>query len=157
MNAEAPGPRDKTAAEELDLPYERLVRAVLHSSFIKRSLGRLSAVCGVTAASTGASCGAVYLMNRKPRQIRAAIQNMLGTIIGMLCDGAEPGCAMKVATGVFAALQSAILAIEGMSISPVEGIVEDEAENTIMNLGRLAKEGMPNMNDLLLDIMLNKR
>jgi L-cysteine desulfidase len=64
---------------------------------------------------------------------------------------------MKVATGVFAAMQSAILAMEGMSISPIEGIVEDEAEKTIMNLGRLAKEGMPNMNDVLLDIMLNKR
>jgi L-cysteine desulfidase len=82
---------------------------------------------------------------------------MLGTVTGMLCDGAKCGCAMKVATGVFAAMQSAILAIEGMSISSIEGIVENEAENTIMNLGRLAKEGMPNMNDVLLDIMLNKR
>ena len=148
-------------AEKLDLPYERLVRAVLLSNlvtiFIKRSFGRLSAMCGVIAASTGASCGVVYLMDGKPRQIRAAIQNMLGTVTGMLCDGAKSGCAMKVATGVFAAMQSAILAIEGMSISPIEGIVEDEAENTIMNLGRLAKEGMPNMNDVLLDIMLNKR
>jgi L-cysteine desulfidase len=148
-------------AEKLDLPYERLVRAVLLSNlvtiFIKRSFGRLSAMCGVIAASTGASCGVAYLMDGKPRQIRAAIQNMLGTVTGMLCDGAKSGCAMKVATGVFAAMQSAILAIEGMSISPIEGIVEDEAENTIMNLGRLAKEGMPNMNDVLLDIMLNKR
>jgi L-cysteine desulfidase len=148
-------------AEKLDLPYERLVRAVLLSNlvtiFIKRSFGRLSAMCGVTPASTGASCGVVYLMDGKPRQIRAAIQNMLGTVTGMLCDGAKSGCAMKVATGVFAAMQSAILAMEGMSISPIEGIVEDEAENTIMNLGRLAKEGMPNMNDVLLDIMLNKR
>jgi len=148
-------------AEKLDLPYERLVRAVLLSNlvtiFIKRSFGRLSAMCGVIAASSGASCGVVYLMDGGPRQIRAAIQNMLGTVTGMLCDGAKSGCAMKVATGVFAAMQSAILAIEGMSISPIEGIVEDEAENTIMNLGRLAKEGMPNMNDVLLDIMLNKR
>jgi L-cysteine desulfidase len=147
-------------AEQFDLSYDRLLRAVLLSHmitiFIKRSFGRLSAMCGAVAACTGSSCGIVYLMNGGPRHIQAAIQNMFGNVTGMLCDGAKAGCALKVATCVFAAMQSAIIALEGTTISYHEGIIESDAESTIMNLKRIVQEGMPKMNDILLDIMLNK-
>lgn len=147
-------------AEQLDSPYENLLRAVLLSHLItiliKRNCGRLSAMCGAIIAATGASCGIVMLMNGDLNQIQAAFQNMFGNVTGMVCDGAKAGCALKVATCVFAAMQSAIIALEGTAVGVRDGIIESDTGKTIDNLRRLSQEGMVKMNDILIDILTNK-
>ena len=89
-------------------------------------------------------------------QICSAIKNMIGNITGMVCDGAKVGCAMKVASGVSCALQSAVLAREGMCISEHDGIIEKDIEKTIQNLGRIGSVGMQNTDNMILDIMVCK-
>ena len=100
---------------------EKLARALVMSHLIaihiKGYLGKLSALCGCVIASPGASCGLVYLRGGDYEQICSAVKNMIGYIPGMVCDGAKVGCAMKVASGVSSALQSAVLAREGLCIS----------------------------------------
>ena len=139
---------------------EQLARALVLSHLvaihIKGYLGKLSALCGCVIASTGSACGLVYLRGGDYEQICAAIKNMIGNITGMVCDGAKVGCAMKVASGVSSALQSAVLAREGICISEHDGIIEKDIEKTIRNLGRIGSVGMQNTDNMILDIMVCK-
>lgn len=139
---------------------ERLARALVLSHLIaihiKGYLGKLSALCGCVIASTGSACGLVFLRGGDYDQICSAIKNMIGNITGMVCDGAKVGCAMKVASGVSSALQSAVLAREGICISEHDGIIEKDIEKTIQNLGRIGSVGMQHTDNMILDIMVCK-
>jgi L-cysteine desulfidase len=147
-------------ARRLRIGKDRLARALvlshLISIHIKHYLGRLSALCGVTVAACAASCGIVILMNYGIKEIEMTIRNMIGTIAGVICDGAKVGCAMKVATSVNAGIQSAILAMEGVSVDGCSGIVDNDIEASIRNLGKLGSEGMHETDKLILDIMVSK-
>ena len=139
---------------------ERLARALTLSHLIaihiKGYLGKLSALCGCVIASTGSACGLVYLRGGDYVQVCSAIKNMIGNITGMVCDGAKVGCAMKVASGVSSALQSAVLARENLCISEHDGIIEKDIEKTIRNLGRIGSVGMQMTDNMILDIMVCK-
>ena len=139
---------------------EQLARALVMSHLIaihiKGYLGKLSALCGCVIASTGAASGLVYLRGGSYEQVCYSIKNMIGNITGMVCDGAKEGCAMKVASGVSSALQSAVLARENICISAEDGIIEEDIEKTIMNLGRIGSIGMQNTDNMILDIMVCK-
>lgn len=139
---------------------EQLARAMILSHLvaihIKSYLGRLSALCGCVVASTGSSCGICFMMGGEYRQICSCIKNMIGNITGMVCDGAKTGCAMKVASGVSGAVQSAVLAMDGVCISSNDGIIEDDIEKTIHNLGRIGSVGMTKTDEMILDIMVCK-
>ena len=142
------------------LEDEPLARALILSNLvaihIKHFLGRLSALCGCVVASTGSACGIVYLQGGTYEQVCAAIQNMAGNITGMVCDGAKVGCAMKVASGVSCAVQSAVLALRGTCIPSTDGIIEDDVERTIRNIGAIGSSGMKMTDRMILDIMLEK-
>ena len=139
---------------------EPLARALILSNLvaihIKGYLGKLSALCGCVVASTGSACGIVYLQGGTYEQVCAAIKNMVGNITGMVCDGAKVGCAMKVASGVSSAVQSAVLALRGTCIPSTDGIIEDDIEKTIRNLGAIGSVGMQATDKMILDIMLCK-
>ena len=139
---------------------EKLARALVLSHLIaihiKGYLGKLSALCGCVIASTGSSCGLVYLRGGDYDQVCSAIKNMVGNITGMVCDGAKVGCAMNVASGVSGALQSAVLAREGICISENDGIIEKDIEKTIRNLGRIGSIGMQHTDNMILEIMVCK-
>ena len=144
-------------AEKTEATHEQLLRALALSHLvaihIKGYLGKLSALCGCVIASTGSACGIVYLRRGGYGQVCAAIKNMIGNITGMVCDGAKVGCALKVASGVATALQSAVLALDGQCISANDGIIEEDIEKTISNLGRIGSVGMKATDKMILDIM----
>ncbi len=139
---------------------EKLARALVLSHMtaihIKSYLGKLSALCGCVIASTGSSCGIVYLKGGTYEQVCSAIKNMIGNITGMVCDGAKVGCALKVASGVSSSIQSAVLALENICISEHDGIIEKDIEKTIHNLGQIGSVGMQNTDNMILDIMVCK-
>ena len=85
------------------------------------------------------------------------IKNMVGNVTGMICDGAKSGCALKVSSGVGSAIQAALLALEGVVISSNDGIIEDDVEKTIQNLGEVGSKGMTQTDELLLQIMVSKK
>jgi L-cysteine desulfidase len=139
---------------------EQLARALvlghLIAIHIKGYLGKLSALCGCVVASTGAACGLVYLRGGSYEQVCYSIKNMIGNITGMVCDGAKEGCAMKVASGIASAIQSAVLAREDICISADDGIIEEDIEKTIKNLGTLGSKGMKYTDSMILEIMVCK-
>ena len=147
-------------AERYGVDDERLARALIISNLvaihIKSYLGPLSALCGCVVASTGAACGITWLMGGGYPQICATIKNMSGSITGMVCDGAKVGCAMKVASGVSSAIQSAMLSLDGQCVSEHDGIIDRDIEQTIQNLGRVGSVGMEQTDEVILDIMVCK-
>lgn len=147
-------------SQRYSISEEQLARALtlghLIAIHIKGYLGKLSALCGCVIASTGASCGLVYLRGGSYTQVCYCIKNMIGNITGMVCDGAKEGCAMKVASGVASAIQSAVLAREGICISSDDGIIEEDIEKTIRNLGSIGSKGMKDTDSMILEIMVCK-
>ena len=140
---------------------EELVRALIASHLtsihIKHHLGRLSAHCGAMVAGTAAACGIVLLLGGGLPEMERTIRNMVGDMAGMICDGAKSSCAIKVASAVSAGLQAAMLAMDGKSVPGREGIVDDDIEACIANLGRLGSSGMREADKVILDIMLKKK
>lgn len=147
-------------AKENENTEEELVRALtlshLTAIYIKQSLGTLSALCGCVVASTGASCGIVYLMGGDYGRVCAAIQNMVANLTGMICDGAKPSCSIKICSGVSSALLSALLSMQRHQVTAAEGIVDNDVDKSIHNLTSIGKEAMNPTDDMVLDIMTHK-
>ena len=148
-------------AEDHHKSEEELIRALTLSHltviYIKQSLGRLSALCGCVVAATGSSCGITYLMGGNYEQVTFAVKNMIANITGMICDGAKPSCALKLASGVSTAVLSAVLAMENKCVTSVEGIIDDDVDRSIRNLTLIGSKGMNETDKLVLDIMTSKR
>ncbi|MDN3016440.1 L-serine ammonia-lyase, iron-sulfur-dependent, subunit alpha [Paenibacillus sp. BSR1-1] len=148
------------AAEKLKVSEDKMIRAVALSHLItihiKSKFGRLSALCGVTAAGMGASGAIVYLLDGGLQQIKAAIQNTIGNVSGMICDGAKAGCAMKVSTCSNVAVQSALLALNHQEIQSTDGFIHDDVEKSIESFCKLGNEGTRQTDELILKLMLEK-
>lgn len=148
-------------AKERSCSREQTLRALTLSNltvvYIKQSLGRLSALCGCVVAATGSAAGITYLMGGGYEEVTYAIKNMIANISGMICDGAKPGCALKVTSGVGTAILSASLAMQHSYADASEGIVEEDIDRTIHNLTRIGHDGMTQTDDLILDIMTHKQ
>lgn len=149
-----------TFARENHNTEEELIRALIMSNltaiYIKQHLGTLSALCGCVVASTGSSCGITYLMGGTYEQISYSVKNMIANLTGMICDGAKPSCALKLTTGVGTAVMSAMLAIQHKYVTSVEGIIDDDVDQSIRNLATIGSKGMDETDRCVLDIMIHK-
>lgn len=148
-------------AMENENTEEELIRALtlshLTAIYIKQSLGKLSALCGCVVASIGSSCGITYLMGGSFDRICYAVKNMIANLTGMICDGAKPSCALKIASGVSTALLSAVLAMEGRHVTSAEGIIDDDVDRSIRNLTVIGADAMCATDQMVLDIMTGKK
>ncbi|MCD8387326.1 MAG: L-serine ammonia-lyase, iron-sulfur-dependent, subunit alpha [Bacteroidales bacterium] len=147
-------------AEESFASEEQTVRSLVLSHltaiYMKQNLGRLSALCGCVVAATGSSCGITYLMGGGYEQVSAAVKNMVANLTGMICDGAKPSCAMKLTSGVSTAVICAIMAMEGHVTTSVEGIIDDDVDQTIRNFAAIGRDGMNETDQIVLQIMTSK-
>ncbi|SDL29701.1 L-cysteine desulfidase family protein [Natronincola ferrireducens] len=144
---------------ELGCDDEKLARALAFShlvtAYIKEYTGKLSPVCGCgVAAGTGASVAIAWIMGATDQQIAGTIKNMVGSISGMVCDGAKGGCAFKLATAASEATIQAQLAVNDVIIGDLEGIVGNAEDITIKNLGKFCMEGMGDLDNKIIEIML---
>ncbi|MBR4854588.1 MAG: serine dehydratase subunit alpha family protein [Alistipes sp.] len=146
--------------EECGASHEQMVRALMLSHltviYIKQSLGRLSALCGCVVAAAGSSCGITYLMGGGFEEVAMAVKNMIANLTGMICDGAKPSCALKLASGVSTAVLSAMMAMEHRCVSKLEGIIDEDVDRSIRNLTTIGREGMNETDALILHIMTSK-
>lgn len=149
-----------TFAEDNHATEEQLVRALTLSHltviYIKQSLGRLSALCGCVVAATGSAAGITYLMGGSYNNVVYAVKNMVATLTGMLCDGAKPSCALKVASGVSTAVMCAMLAMKNKSVTEMEGIIDTSVDQSIRNMTSVGRIGMMATDKLVLNIMTTK-
>ena len=147
--------------EKKRLDPDKLIRGValslLVTIYVKSFTGTLSPVCGCgVAAGVGASAGITYILGGSIEQIEGAIKNMIGTLAGIICDGGKPGCAFKLSVSVDAAIEFAMMALNDVVISSDDGIVDETAEKTVYNLGKVSTEGMATTDEAILGVMMNK-
>ena len=147
--------RDRGASEE------ELLRALAVADLVtihqKTGIGRLSAFCGAVSAGCGAAAGIAYLLGGRYDVIAHTVANTLALCAGMICDGAKPSCAAKIAAAVDAGILGYQMYMHGgHQFVGGEGIIQKGVENTIGNVGRLAREGMRKTDQEILDIMVGR-
>lgn len=146
-------------AREMGVKEEELYRALVVSNLVtihlKTGIGPLSAYCGATSAGCGAGAGVAYLRGGGFREVAHTIVNALAINSGMICDGAKSSCAAKIASAVEAGLLGMQMFEYGTQFYGGDGIISKGVENTIRNVGRLAKQGMAGTDKEIIDIMIS--
>jgi L-cysteine desulfidase len=141
-----------------DTVIEALALSHMVTAYIKAHTGRLSAICGCSvAAGAGAAAGVAYLLGGSTQHVAGAIINLIEDLAGVICDGAKSGCALKLATAAGTAVQSALFALQGVSVQATDGIVGASPEKTMQNIGTLCTEGMIETDRTILKIMIDKQ
>jgi len=147
-------------AKEWKSSEEQLYRALTLSNLVairfKTLIGCLSAYCGAISAGCAAGAGIAYLGGGDLHLVNHTIVNSLAILSGTICDGAKPSCAAKIASAVDAAILGYEMALEGKEFRDGEGIVKKGVENTIVNVGRLGKDGMKQTDEEILRIMIDR-
>jgi L-cysteine desulfidase len=147
-------------AKELGVDQETLYRALVVSNLVtihqKTGIGRLSAYCGAVSAGVGAGAGITWLHGGRFREIAHTIVNALATVSGIICDGAKPSCAAKIAAAVEAGILGFYMYQKGQQFYGGDGIVKKGVENTITNIGRLGREGMRETDREIIRIMVEE-
>jgi len=147
-------------ANELQVGEEKTLRALALANLVtihqKTGIGRLSAFCGVVSAGAGAGAGIAYLLDGSYEAISTTISNALANTAGIVCDGAKASCAAKIASAVEAAVLGYHMYKRGQKFMGNDGILADDIEETIENVGRLARVGMKDTNQEIIKIMVGK-
>lgn len=145
-------------AKELCSGDEKMYRALALSNLVaihqKTGIGRLSAFCGAVCAGVAAGAGIAYLRGGGFKEIAHTVVNGLAIVSGIVCDGAKPSCAAKIAASVNAGILGYEMYVRGQQFYGGDGLVTKGADNTIRNIGRLGKEGMAGTNDEIIKIMI---
>ncbi len=145
-------------AKAYGISYEKLLRGLVVSNLIailqKRTVGNLSAFCGAVHAAAGAACGICYMIDGTYDDISNVISFTLGTVGGMICDGAKSSCAAKISEALDTALMGLQLAEKKKSLSAGDGLITGDIEKTIDNYGKVGKDGMNLTNEIVLNLML---
>ena len=145
-------------ARETGKTEEEMLRALTISNLItthlKTGIGRLSAYCGAVSAGAGSAAGIMYLKGGRFREIAHTVVNALAVDSGIICDGAKASCAAKIATAVEAGLLGLAMFEDGNQFFGGDGIVKKGVENTIRNVGYLARRGMEQTDKEIIRIML---
>ena len=145
-------------ANELGCDRENLLRALLVSNLVtihqKTGIGRLSAYCGAVSAGCGAGAGIAWLHGGRFEEVAHTIVNALAIVSGVICDGAKPSCAAKIAVSVDAGILGYLMFEKGQQFYGGDGIVTKGVENTIKNVGRLGRDGMRETDKEIIRIML---
>lgn len=147
-------------AEYYHVPREKLLRSLIVSNLVaiyqKRMLGTLSAFCGAVCAATGSGAGIAYMLDGRPDVIEKTIVNTLANVSGIVCDGAKPSCAAKIASSVHAAILGFHMAQDQLAFQAGDGIVQKTADETCVAAMRIGRDGMRQTDRVVLDILLGQ-
>jgi L-cysteine desulfidase len=147
---------------EMNVAADRIIQSIavahLVNAYIKCFLGEISVICGCAmTAGTASATAIVYQQARIDIQrITLAVNNVIGDLSGLICDGAKPGCAMKAITAVDTAIRSALMALKGYGLAADDGLVGQTVEESLRNLGRITLEGMFRVDPTMLTILQDK-
>ena len=147
-----------TYAREMGKSEEEMLRALIVADLVgieeRFYTGTMSAYCGCLCAASGAGAGIAFLLGMSAEEIGRVVVTGLGMLPGMVCDGAKPACAGKAAMGI----ESMLLAVDmvrcGTGFRGGDGILFEDPDRTIREVGRMAKDGMRQTDTVIQDIML---
>lgn len=146
-------------AREMGVGEDKMYRALALSNLVaihqKRCIGTLSAYCGAVSAGGAAGAGIAYLYGGGLKEIAHTLVNCLAITSGIVCDGAKPSCAAKIAVAIDAAILGYAMYEDGQQFRAGEGIIKKGVEATISSVGRLGKIGMRETDNEIIRIMIN--
>ena len=143
--------------EDSLLLIKSVALSYLITCYIKALAGRIGPLCGSSVAGgAGVAAGVTYLLGGTVEKIGGAIKNHIENFAAIICDGAKTSCALKVGEAASSGVKSALMALQGTVVKPVDGIIDESPETTMRNLGKLARSGLKSMDPAILDIMLHK-
>jgi len=147
-------------ANEMGVDEDKLLRALVVADLVtihqKTGIGCLSAYCGAISAGCGCGAGICYLQGGDYHDVAHTVVNAVAILSGTICDGAKPSCAAKIAMAVEAGIMGCEMAQTKRQFFDGDGIVTKGVENTIKNVGLLAREGMSETDKKIISIMLGK-
>lgn len=147
-------------AQEWKVSEEKLYRALVLANLLgiyqKAHIGRLSAYCGAISAGCASAAGICYLGGGDLEAISHVLVNGLAIASGVICDGAKSSCAGKIAIAVETGLLAWEMYQQDQQFCGGDGIVRKGVENTIVNIGRLGKDGMKHTDIEILNMMIGK-
>jgi L-cysteine desulfidase len=149
----------KTFGKNRDELLRALAAADLITIHLKSGIGRLSAYCGVVCAGAAAGAGIAFLLTVPGQRVDAishTLVNALAIVSGIVCDGAKPSCAAKIAAAVEAGIVGFDMYRAGEQFLAGDGIVAHGVEKTIRNIHRLGKEGMRLTDREIIEMMLSE-
>lgn len=147
---------------EMGVNADRIIQSIvvahLVNAYIKCFLGEISVICGCAMAAGIASATAIVYQQAgiDIQRITLAVNNVIGDLSGLICDGAKPGCATKAVTAVDTAIRSALMALKGYGVTANDGLVGQTVEGSLRNLGRITLEGMLHVDPTMLTILQDK-
>lgn len=145
-------------ARELKVSEETTYRALIISNLttihLKTGIGRLSAYCGAVSAGCGSGAAIAYLYGGGYEEIAHTVVNALAIASGIICDGAKASCAAKISSSVDVGILGYYMYKEGQEFLDGDGIVKKGVENTILNVGKLARDGMSETDKEIIKIMI---
>ncbi len=137
--------------------YRMLAYSLLVTIHVKHHIGKLSSLCACSVgASIGVASALTYFHGGDLQKVESCIQNVVADVSGIICDGAKAGCSLKIATGISSAFRGSMLALKGLSVTAMDGIVGRDAETTIDNLANLGNTGMAYTDQVILDMLVCK-
>lgn len=143
---------------EMKIPEEKMFRALTLANLLtiyqKTGIGRLSAYCGVVSAGASAGAAIAYLNDCSYEDTMHTLINSLAIVSGMVCDGAKPSCAAKIASAVESGFLGYAMSQQGKHFLGGDGLVDRDFDTTIQNIGRLSKIGMHKTNEEIIKIMI---
>ena len=144
-------------AKELKVREEAMYRALtlanLLTNHLRYGIGTLSAYCGAVSAGCAAGAAISWLHGGNYDTIAHTLVNSLAIVSGIICAGAKPSCAAKIAFAVEAGLFGWEMYENGQQFYGGDGIVEKGVENTIRNVARLGHDGMRQTDNEIVRIM----
>ncbi|MBQ8390401.1 MAG: serine dehydratase subunit alpha family protein [Oscillibacter sp.] len=144
-------------AKDMGVDEDTMYRALLISNLLtthaKTSIGRLSAYCGAVSAGAAAGAGVAFLHGGGVDEISHTIVNALAVTSGIVCDGAKPSCAAKIAMAVEAGLFGHEMYRQGHQFYGGDGLVKKGVENSIKSFGRLGRQGMKQTDEEIIKMM----
>ena len=146
-----------TTAEELDKTDEELYRSLVFANlltlYVKSGIGKLSAYCGVVSAGIVSVAGIAFLKGDSKDIIEDTLVNGLVSLSGIVCDGAKPSCAGKIAISLDGAFMGYKQARLNKSYQKGDGLVAHSVDDTIKSIGVVA-QGMKETDVVILNEML---
>jgi len=146
-----------TTAEELDKTDEELYRSLVFANlltlYVKSGIGKLSAYCGVVSAGIVSVAGIAFLKGDSKDIIEDTLVNGLVSLSGIVCDGAKPSCAGKIAISLDGAFMGYKQARLNKSYQKGDGLVANSVDDTIKSIGIVA-QGMKETDVVILNEML---
>lgn len=131
----------------------------LLGSYIRTRTGKISTMCGsAVSAAAGAGLGILALHHGWEglrKLVPNVVSNVIRSITGIICDGANDTCALKLAIASDVAFTTAALAVQMPEPVIRGGIAGESPEEALTNLRRVTESLLPTER-IILDILTDR-